>query len=80
MEVRILGHKIDLIGIAKTIRTDKATTLSGKTLRDLCKSPHIKPIYWTPFIHTTGSVGRGVKTLNETQLTNIKAEEAQVRL
>ena len=67
---------INLNGIPKTIRTDKATAFTGHTLREFCKNHHYRLIYGTPYIHTpTGLVERGVRTLKETMLTNIKAGE-----
>ena len=67
---------INLNGIPKTIRTDKATAFTGHTFREFCKNHHIRLIYGTPYIHTpTGLVERGVRTLKETMLTNIKAGE-----
>ena len=61
--VRFLEQYINLNGIPKTIR-------------DFCKTHQIKLIYGTPYIHTpTGFVERGVRTLKETLLTNIKAGE-----
>ena len=74
--IRFLEQYINLNGIPKTIRTDKATAFTGRTFRDFCKTHQIKLIYGTPYIHTTtGLVERGVRTLKETLLTNIKAGE-----
>ena len=73
---KFLEQYINLNGIPKTIRTDKATAFKGRTFRDFCKTHQIKLIYGTPYIHTpTGLVERGVRTLKETLLTNIKAGE-----
>ena len=72
--VRFLEQYINLNGIPKTIRTDKATAFTGRTFRVFCKIHQIKLIYGTPYIHTpTGLVERGVRTLKETLLTKIKA-------
>ena len=63
----------NLNGIPKTIRTDKATAFTGRQFREFCKNKFIKLIYGTPYIHTpTGLVERGVRTLKENLLTNIK--------
>ena len=67
---------VRLNGVPKTIRTDKATAYTGRLFREFCKKHYIKLIYWTPYIHTlTGLVERGVRTLKENLLTNIKAGE-----
>ena len=74
--VKFLEHYIQLNGIPKTIRTDKATAFTGRLFRDFCKKHYIKLIYGTPYIHTpTGLVERGVRTLKENLLTNFKAGE-----
>ena len=71
--VKFMEQYIKLNGIPKTIRTDEATAFTGHTFREFCKNHHIRLIYGTPYIHTsTGLVERGVKTLKETMLTNIK--------
>ena len=57
----------------KTNRTDNGTAFTGRELRDFCKSLNIKLIYGTPYIHTpTGTVERGIKTLNENLRTNLE--------
>ena len=72
--VRLLEQYINLNGIPKTIRTDKATAFTGRTFGNFCETHQIKLVYGTPYIHTpTGLVERGVRTLKETLLTNIKA-------
>ena len=74
--VRFLEQYIRLNGIPKTIRTDKATAFTGRFFRNFCKRHYIRIIYGTPYIHTpTGLVERGVRTLKENILTNIKAGE-----
>ena len=70
---KFLEQYCNLNGIPKTIRTDKATAFTGRQFREFCKTKFIKLIYGTPYIHTpTGLVGRGVRTLKENLLTNIK--------
>ena len=60
----------------KTIRTDKASAFTGRFFREFCKKNYISIIYGTPYIHTpNGLVERGVRTLKENLLTNIKAGE-----
>ena len=72
--VRSLEQYKNLIGIMKTIRTDKTIAFTGRSFREFCKNHQIKLIYGTPYAHTpTGLVKRGVKTLKETLLTKIKA-------
>ena len=74
--VKILEQYIRLNGVPKAIRTDKATAFTGRFFREFCKKYYIKLIYGTPYIHTpTGLVERGVRTLKENLLTNIKAGE-----
>ena len=74
--VKLLDQYIRLNGIPKIIRTDKVTAFTGRLFRDFCKKHYIKLIYGTPYIHTpTGLVERGVSTLKENLLTNIKAGE-----
>ena len=74
--VKFLEQYIRRNGVPKTIRTDKATAFTGRLFRDFCKNHYIKLIYGTPYIHTpTGLVERGVRTLKENLLTNIKAGE-----
>ena len=74
--VKSLEQYINLNGIPKFVRTDKATSFTGRTFRGFCKNCHIKLIYGTPYIHTpTWLVERGVRTLKETLLANIKAGE-----
>ena len=75
--VKLLEQYIILNGIPKTIRTDKATTFTSRSFREFCKEHQIKLIYGTPYIHTpTGLVERGVITLKEFLLTNLKAGES----
>ena len=72
--VKFLEQYINLKGIPKTIRTDKATAFTSLSFREFCKNHQIKLIYGTPYIHTpTGLVERGVRTLKEILLSNIKA-------
>ena len=74
--VKFLKQYINLNGIPKLIRTDKGTAFTGRTFRNYCKEKYINLIYGTPYIHTpTGLVERGVRTLKESLLTNIKAGE-----
>ena len=74
--VNLLEQNIQLNGIPKTIRTDNATAFTGRLFCDFCKNRYIKLIYGIPYIHTpTGLVKRGVRTLKENLLTNIKAGE-----
>ena len=71
-----MEQNVNLNGVPKTIRTDKATAFTGRAFRELCKNPQIKLICGTPYIHTpTGLIERGVRTLKEILLTNIKADE-----
>ena len=73
--LKFLDQYIKLNGIPKTIRTDKASAFTGQRFRDSCKKRY-ELIYGTPYIHTpTGLVERGVRTLKENLLTNIKAAE-----
>ena len=52
-----LEQYIRLDGLPQTIRTDKGTAITGKEIRDLCKSLDIKLIYGTSYIHTpTGRI------------------------
>ena len=75
--VKFLEQYVILIDIPKTIRTDKATAFTSRSFRIFCKEHQIKLIYGTPYIHTpTGLVERGVRTLKEFLLTNIKAGES----
>ena len=70
--INVLEQYIQLNGVPKTIRTDKAIAFTGRLFRDFCKKHYIKLIYGTPYIHTpTGLVERGVGTLKENLLTNI---------
>ena len=70
---KFLEQYCNLNGIPKTIRTDKATAFTGRQFREFCKNKFIKLIYGTPYIHNpTGLVERGVRTLKENLLTNIK--------
>ena len=74
--VKFLEQYIQPNGIPKKIRTDNATAFTGRLFRDFRKKHYIKLIYGTPYIHTTtGLVERGVRTLKENLLTNIKAGE-----
>ena len=75
--VKFLEQYIQLNGIPKTMRTDKATAFTERLFRDFCKKKHyIKLIYRTPYIHkSTGLVNRGVRTLKDNLLTNIRAGE-----
>ena len=74
--IKFVEQYIQLNGIPKTIRTDKATAFTGRLFRDFCKKHYIKLIYGTPYIHTpTGLVEKGVGTLKENLLTNMKAGE-----
>ena len=74
--VKFLEKYNQLNGIPKTIRSDRATAFTGSLFRDFCKTHYIKLIYVTPYIHThTGLVERGVRTLKENLLTNLKAGE-----
>ena len=58
--VKFLEQYIQLNGIPKTFRTDKATAFTGRLFRDCCKKHYIKLIYGTPYIQTpTGLVERG---------------------
>ena len=73
---KFLQQYIQLNGIPKTIRTDKASAFTGRFFREFCKKNYISIIYGTPYIHTpTGLVERGVRTLKANLLTNIKAGE-----
>ena len=74
--VKFLEQYNNLNGVPKPIRMDKATAFTGRFCREYCRSHYIKLIYGTPYIHTpTGLVERGVRTLKENLLTNIKAGE-----
>ena len=74
MAANFLQQHIQLNGIPKTIRTNKASAFTGHHFREICKKNFISLIYGTLYIHTpTGLVERGVRTLNENLLTNIKA-------
>ena len=74
--VKFLEKYIQLNGIPKTIRSDRATAFTGCLFRDFSKKHYIKLIYGTPYIHTpTGLVERGVRTLKKNLLTNLKAGE-----
>ena len=64
--VKFFEQYIQLNGIPKTIRTDKATAFTGRLFRYFCKKHYIKLIYGTPHVHTpTGLVERGVRTLKK---------------
>ena len=74
--VKFLEHYNQLNGIPKTIRSDIATAFTGRLFREFCKKHNFRLIYGTPYIHTpTGLVERGVRTLKENHLTNLKAGE-----
>ena len=74
--VNFLDQYIRLNGKPKTNRTDKDTAFTGRLFREFCKKHYIKLIYGTPYIRTpTCLVERGVRTLKENLLTNIKAGE-----
>ena len=74
--LKFLEQYIELNGVTKTIRTNKATAFMGRLFGDFCKKHYIKPIYGTPYTHTpTGLVERGVITLKKNLLPNIKAGE-----
>ena len=74
--VKFLEQYIQLNGIPKTIRSDRASAFTGRLFRDFCKKHYIKLIYGTPYIHTpTGLVERGVRTLKENLLTNLQAKD-----
>ena len=76
--VEFMEQYINLNGLPKTIRTDKATAFTGHTFREFCRNHHIRRlIYGTPYIHTpTGLVERRVRTLKVILLTNIKFSTA----
>ena len=77
--VRFLEQYISLNGVPKTIRTDKAAAFTGRTFIEFCKNHRIKLTHGTPYIHTpTRLVERGVRTLKEFLLTNIKRAENSV--
>ena len=46
--VRFLEQYININGVPKTIRTDKATAFRGQLFREFCKNHQIKLIYGTP--------------------------------
>ena len=74
--LEFLEQYIQLNGIWKTTRTDKATAYTGRFFRDFCQKRYLKLIYGTPYIDTiTVLVERRVRTLKENVLTNIKAGE-----
>ena len=74
--VKFLEQYIRLNGVPKTIRTDKATAITGRLFRDFCKKHYITLIYGTAYKHTLTGLGeRGVRTLKENILTNIKSGE-----
>ena len=74
--VKFLEQYNQLNGIPKTIKTDKATAFRGPLFCDFCKKRYIKLIYGTPYIQTpTCLVERGVRTLKDNLLPNIKAGE-----
>ena len=64
-------------GKTETIRTDKASAFTGHCFREFCNKNYISLVYGTPCIHTpTGLAERGVRTLKENLLTNIKAGDS----
>ena len=64
--VNCFQQYIQLNGIPKTIRTDKASAFTGHCFRDFCKKNYISLVYGTPYIHTpTGLVERGMRTLKK---------------
>ena len=74
--IRFLENNINRNDVPKINRTDKATAFTGRIFREFCKNHQIKPVYRTSYIHTPrGLLERGVGTLTETLLTNIKAAE-----
>ena len=74
--VKFLEQFINLNGFPRTIRTDKATAFTGQTFKEFCRNHHFRLEYGTPYIHTpTGLAERGVRTLKEILLINIKAGE-----
>ena len=74
--VKFLKQYVNLNGIPKTVRTDKATAFASRSFKEFCKEHRIKLIYGTPYIHTpTGLVEQGGRTLKEFLLANIKAGE-----
>ena len=76
-EIKFLEQYCNSNGIPKTISMDKAAAFTGRLFRKFCKNKFIEIIYGTPYIHTpTGLVERGVRTLNETLLANIKTGES----
>ena len=78
--VNFLQQFIQLNGIPKTIRTDKASAFTGHCFREFCKKNYISSVYGTPYIHTpTGLVKRGVRTLKGNLLTNMNAGEPFVK-
>ena len=77
MAVKFLEQYVNLNGIPKTIRTDKSTAFTSRSLKEFCKGHQMKLIHGTPYIHTpTGLVERGVRTLKEILLTNVRAGES----
>ena len=74
--INFLEQYIQLSGIPTTLRTDKATAFTGRLFRGFCKKHYFNLIYGTLYIHTpTGLVERGLRTVKENLLTNIKAGE-----
>ena len=72
-----LQPNIQLNGIPKTIRIDKASAFTGHYLREFCKKNYISIIYETPCIHTpTGLVESGVRKLKEKLLSDIIVGES----
>ena len=75
--VNFLQQYIQLNGIPKTIRTDKVSAFTCHYFREFCRKNYLSIIHGTPYIHTpTGLVERGVRTIKENLLTNIKAGES----
>ena len=76
--VRFLEQYVNLNGVPKTIRTEKATALTGRLFREYCRRHYIKLIYETPYIHTpTGLVERGVRTIKENLVTKNPTHEIE---
>ena len=58
--VNFLQQYIQLNGIPKTIRTDKASAFTGHCFREFCKKNYFSLVYGTPYIHNpTGLVEQG---------------------
>ena len=71
--IKFIKQLVMVHGTPKTIRTDKGTAFTSKLFQNYCTSKYIKIKYGTPYLHTaTGLVERGVRTLKELMLTNLK--------